>query len=70
MAILVQALADTRHQFPDFDPDFFVTEVGKDNQRPVFLAPMTRNRGVIWLRGLIRKHFEAVGRNVYIGRSS
>ncbi len=32
--------------------------------RPVFLAPMSRNRGVIWLPSLVRSHLEALGRNV------
>ena len=62
--ILVQALADTKHQFPNRKPDFLVTEVGPDACRPVFMAPMSRNRGVIWLRALVRAHLEAVGREV------
>ena len=62
--ILVHALADTKHQFPNRKPDFLVTEVGSDKNRPVFLAPMSRNRGVSWLRALVRSHLEAVGRNV------
>ena len=62
--ILVQALADTKHQFPNRKPDFLVTEVGPDPCRPVFQAPMSRNRGVIWLRSLVRAHLEAVGREV------
>ncbi len=62
--ILVQALADTKHQFPNRKPDFLVTEVGPDARRPVFMAPMSRNRGVIWLRALVRAHLEAVGRDV------
>ncbi len=61
--IMVRALAD-RHQFPAFDPDFLVTEVGKDLDRSVFLVPTTRNTVVIWLRGLVRKHLETVGRSV------
>ena len=62
--IPVQALADTKHQFPNRKPDFLVTEVGSDSNRPVFLAPMSRNRGVKWLRSLVRSHLESVGQDV------
>ena len=61
---LIQALADTKHQFPNRKPDFLVTEVGSDPHRPIFLAPMSRNRGVVWLRSLVRSHLESLGREV------
>lgn len=62
--ILVQALADTMHKFPNRQPDCLVTEVGQDADRPLFVAPTTRNRGVIWLRALVRSHLESAGRKV------
>ena len=62
--ILVQALVDTMHKFPNRQPDCLVTEVGQDADRPLFVAPTTRNRGVIWLRALVRSHLESAGRKV------
>ena len=56
--VMLQALAHTRQLYPQFEPDFLIAELGDDPNRPLFLAPMSRSRGVTWLRHLVSDHFK------------
>lgn len=45
-----QAEYDTKILYPDFAIDFLLTEVGSDLNKPLFLRPMRRDRGLHLLR--------------------
>ena len=48
--VVQQALHDTQQCFPTFVIDFLLTEVGTDLEKPLFLKPMARDRGLQLLR--------------------
>lgn len=59
--VIQQAIHDTQHLYPAFAVDFLLTEVGTDLNRPLFLRPMPRDRGLQLLRYWLCKCHEAHG---------
>ena len=50
MNVIQQAMHDTEQLYPSYAVDFLLTEVGPDMQKPLFLRPMPRDRGLQLLR--------------------
>ena len=48
--VVHQALYDTTATHPGFDVDYLLTEIGSDAQKPQFLKPLPRDRGLQLLR--------------------
>ena len=59
--VIQQAIHDTQHLYPAFAVDFLLTEVGTDVNRPLFLRPMPRDRGLQLLRYWMCQCHEAHG---------
>jgi len=61
MNLVMQAVHDTMQLHPTFKIDFLLTETGEDQQRPLFVQPMSRARGIHLLRYLLRLQGESLG---------
>lgn len=57
--VVQQAVHDTKTLYPHFQVDFLLTEIGPDIQKPVFLQPMQRDRGLQLLRYWLCKCHES-----------
>ena len=57
--VVHQAVHDTKQLYPSFAVDFLLTEVGTSMDKPLFLKPMPRDRGLHLIRFWLCKCFEA-----------
>lgn len=57
--VVQQAAHDTRALYPEFGIDFLLAEIGPDTQKPLFLRPMPRDRGLQLLRFWLCRCHEA-----------
>ena len=52
--LLQEAVHTTTSLHPNFEPDFLLSELGDDPWRPQLLGPLSRHRGILLLRSLLR----------------
>ncbi|CAE7516046.1 unnamed protein product [Symbiodinium natans] len=52
--LLQEAVHTTTSLHPNFEPDFLLAELGDDPWRPQLLGPLSRHRGILLLRSLLR----------------
>lgn len=61
MNLVRQAIADTKMASPSFEPDFLIPVTGPDASKPVYVAPMSRSQGIVFLRRLMQQHVAETG---------